>query len=327
MTRFARTALAMGVLVFVAVSLAAWPTAGGSQGSSFYVDCTFSPGDGVLRVHIHDEEGLVRRRGEEIRVLAPTGAERPAWEAIDCGGTATVNNTDLIRMRIDSVGSTTGRLSLRRGPFAPGAAPESGIPEIEILTFARRADAELLVEGTRGDDRFRAGRLEGAGWVNLNPNAEGASPDADLRLPSAGRAPIGFEMGRGNDSVTANGGPEFDRRLGAKLVNLRLGRGADYYRGRHPRAWVFPGRGADTVVTGRRRDLVFDVRGDDSIRTGRAPDGVLEVGGRDRVWTGKGDDLVYAKDGRRDRVDCGPGSDRLRLTHATARAHVRETLT
>ncbi len=159
----------------------------GGQGTSFYVDCTFSPANGVLQVRVNDEEGLVRRRGNRIQVLAPTGDEFPPYEAIDCGGTATVNNTDLIRMRIDTEATiTTGRLSLRRGPFAPGLTPESGDPEIEILTSALEDAAELRIEGTPGDDRFRAGRLDGAEWVNLNPNAESANPDADLRLGNAG---------------------------------------------------------------------------------------------------------------------------------------------
>ena len=57
-------------------------------------------------------------------------------------------------------GNTEGRLSLRRGPFAPGLTAESGIPEIEILTTTVDDAAELRIEGTRGDDRFRA-----AGWT------------------------------------------------------------------------------------------------------------------------------------------------------------------
>ena len=85
--RFARTALALGVVVLIAASLWAWPAAGG-QGTSFYVDCTFSPANGVLRVLIHDEEGLVQRRGDQIQVLAPTGDEFPLYETVDCGGTA-----------------------------------------------------------------------------------------------------------------------------------------------------------------------------------------------------------------------------------------------
>jgi hypothetical protein len=312
MTRFARTALALGIVVLIAVSLWAWPAAGG-QGTSFYVDCTFTPANGVLQVRINDEEGLVQRRGDRIQVLAPTGAEFPPYETIDCGGTATVNNTDLVRMRIDAEGTTEGRLSLRRGPFAPGRAPESGVPEIEVLTTTREDDAELRIEGTRRDDRFRAGRLDGARWANLNPNAEGVSPDADLRLPSAGGGMVGFAMERGDDTVTVNGGPEFNGPLGAKFLYVDLGRGADYYRGRHPSTFVFGGRGADTVVTGGHFDLVFDNHGDDSIQTRGAFDLVAAVGGRDRVWLGRGGDIVYAKDGHRDRVNCGPGWDEAAL--------------
>jgi hypothetical protein len=258
---------------------------------------------------------LVRRQGKQIRVLAPTGQQAPAYEQIDCGGTPTVNDTDLIRLRIDSerATSTSGRLSLRRGLFAPGQSAESGAPEIEIITFARHATDELSVEGTPRRDRFRAGQLDGAGWVNLNANAETANPDADLRLPNFGRPLVGFVTGRGGDAITANGGPEFDGGLATEFLYLELGRGADYYRGRRPHAFVFAGRGADRIVSGRRRDVVFGDRGRDSIRTEGGGDGVLAVGGKDRVWTGRGKDIVYAKDGGRDRVNCGGGSDRALL--------------
>jgi hypothetical protein len=303
--------VSLGALAFVAASLSVWPAARGSQGTSFYADCTFSHADGVLRVHINDEEGLVRRRGDQIQILAPTGGS--GYETIDCGGTATVHNTDLIRMRIDSDAITTGRLSLRRGPFAPGETPEGEVPEIEMLTFARHEYEELRIEGTRRDDRFRAGQVGGGEWVNLNPNAESAGPDADLKLPSVGRATVGFGMGRGNDAVTVNGGPEFDGPLAPESVSVNLGRGADYYRGRLPHAFIYAGRGADTVVTGRRHDAVLDGRGDDSIRTNAASDAVLTIAGNDRVSTGRGNDLVYAKDGRRDRVNCGRGLDKAAL--------------
>ena len=257
----------------------------GASGTSFYVDCTFLPANGVLQVRVNDEEGLVQRRGNRIQVLAPTGDEFPPYEAIDCGGTATVNNTNLVRMRVGAEGTTEGRLSLRRGPFAPGLAPESGVPEIEILTTTLEDGAALQIEGTRGDDHFRAGRLDGARWANLNPNAEGANPDADLRLGNAGGGTVEFAMERGDDTVTVNGGPEFNGPLGAKLLYVNLGRGADYYRGRHPSAFVFAGRGADTVMTGGHFDVVFDNHGDDSIQTRGAFDAVIAVG--DAIASGR----------------------------------------
>jgi Ca2+-binding RTX toxin-like protein len=53
------------------------------------------------------------------------------------------------------------------------------------------------------------------------------------------------------------------------------------------------GPGADTLLGGA---------GDDTINGGR---------GVDLIVAGSGDDLVRARDGQRDRITCGPGSDRV----------------
>ncbi len=63
---------------------------------------------------------------------------------------------------------------------------------------------------------------------------------------------------------------------------------------------IFTGRDADCVSAGPGRDLVDTSGGGDRIHGG---------GGRDHVFAGGGRDLVNAKDGVRDRVDCGPGRD------------------
>ena len=213
----------------------------------------------------------------------------------------------------DSEGFTTGRLTLRRGPFAPGLTPESGASEIEVLTFAREEDRRAQNRRHARGRSLPCWAAERHRMGEPDPNAEGASPDPDLRLPDSFRPPVGFKMGRGDDTLTANGGPEFDGPLGARLLLVTLGRGVDYYRGAHSRAWVFAGRGADTIVTGRRTDIVSvnaaTIRSAPEVTAMES----LAVGGRDRVWTGGGNDIVIAKDGRRDRVRCGPGLDRAAL--------------
>ena len=125
--------------------------------------------------------------------------------------------------------------------------------------------------------------------------------------------------------MTVNGGREFNGPLGAKFLYVNLGRGADYYRGHHPSTFVFAGRGADTVVTGGHLDLVFDNHGDDSIQTRGAFDVVAAVGGA--IASGRAGAATSST--RRTVTGTGSTADlartRLRLTHATARAHVRES--
>ena len=50
--------------------------------------------------------------------------------------------------------------------------------------------------------------------------------------------------------------------------------------------------------------------GNDRVRTGSGNDTVDGVGGRDRIATGGGNDEIDVRDGHRDVVRCGPGTDR-----------------
>jgi Ca2+-binding RTX toxin-like protein len=58
--------------------------------------------------------------------------------------------------------------------------------------------------------------------------------------------------------------------------------------------------GNDTLLGGRGNDVLFGGRGADVLDGGR---------GLDRLYGGPGNDLVKARDGARDVVDCGPGRD------------------
>jgi Ca2+-binding RTX toxin-like protein len=63
---------------------------------------------------------------------------------------------------------------------------------------------------------------------------------------------------------------------------------------------VLGGRGNDTLDAGEGRDLVLGGPGDDEITGGPHPDAIR---------AGDGNDTVFALDGSRDRVHCGPGVD------------------
>lgn len=74
--------------------------------------------------------------------------------------------------------------------------------------------------------------------------------------------------------------------------------------------------GSDDIRAGSGPDMIDAGPGDDVIRSGAGPDRIVPALGRDAVYAGKGGDYVYANDGQRDRVDCGPGDDRVIADHS-----------
>ncbi len=80
--------------------------------------------------------------------------------------------------------------------------------------------------------------------------------------------------------------------------------GNDRLLGRGGRDRLFGGSGRDNLYGGNDRDVL---RG--------GPDADRLVGGRgdDLLRGGTGDDTIRARDGRRDRISCGPGRDRATL--------------
>ena len=54
--------------------------------------------------------------------------------------------------------------------------------------------------------------------------------------------------------------------------------------------------------------------GDDSLTGGAGADTIrLTGGGHNRVWAGEGDDIVYGYSKDAARVDCGPGTDVVKI--------------
>lgn len=68
-------------------------------------------------------------------------------------------------------------------------------------------------------------------------------------------------------------------------------------------------RGNDALQGGTGGDHLDAGAGDDLLDGARGTDVLLGGAGRDRLRGGAGDDFLLAADGRRDVVDCGPGSD------------------
>lgn len=61
------------------------------------------------------------------------------------------------------------------------------------------------------------------------------------------------------------------------------------------------------------REVLDGARGDDRLSGGVGNDSLEGAKGKDKLAGGAGNDAVNARDGKRDRVDCGKGRDRARV--------------
>jgi hypothetical protein len=277
-----------------------------------YVDCEFNEADGVLLVTERGSEGaLIRRAGERIAALQPD--DGTGFEEVACGGMPTVGNTERIVYRLTSKGITEARLSLTRGPLAPGRTDEGSTSEIETTVRpSRGANApELSIQGGGASDHFRAGRLGTNAGVNLNVAAESTKPDADVTVVRPRGVGLSFRTGTGDDTLSLSGGPEMSGPLNVRFAFVAPGAGADVVRSRKAGVYAFGGDGADVISLGERTDAAEGGRGRDVISTGRRRDLILPGPGRDVVDSGAGRDEVLGASGGVDVIDCGAGRDRV----------------
>jgi Tol biopolymer transport system component len=72
---------------------------------------------------------------------------------------------------------------------------------------------------------------------------------------------------------------------------------------------LYGGPGKDTLVGGSARDTLSGGPGDDTLSGGPSADILIGGPGRDRISGGGGKDTIGARDGERDRISCGRGSD------------------
>lgn len=171
-------------------------------------------------------------------------------------------------------GDDTGRAPTPDPPPAPGFELEFGT-EIDgdegadVLTGGPGFDT---LRGGEGDDRLAGG-------------------DSDLGEHLFG--------GSGRDRVVGSpGGDTLKGDSGRDRVSG--GAGIDFLSGNS---------GDDRVGGDAGRDTVYGRSGKDLVRGGPGLDRLDGGSGRDRIDAGTGDDRIAARDGRRDRVRCGPGRD------------------
>jgi hypothetical protein len=273
------------------------------------------------------EYGTVRHRGKHKRIIW-----HRVFQPAPCNATPTVHNTDTVRVLADGDEDIDLDVSLAGGPFGPGATPEAdGDSEIEIALDHLDPGERVTFVGGPENDWFRFGTASGVESVNLNAQDE-ASPDVDatMRLdPDLGTVSAGWpgaeaRTGAGNDSVTTDGGPEFDGPISGAVIamggsgddtlnsattdaftGLNGGPGNDLIYGSQRYNVIRAGKGSDVVFGGAGRDYVELGKGHDFVSTGRGKDGVAAFDRtRDRVLCGGGRDFVA-----RDRADRVPGCE------------------
>jgi Ca2+-binding RTX toxin-like protein len=149
-----------------------------------------------------------------------------------------------------------------------------------------------FLDGGAGSDDFEL--FGSANTVNGGPGKDhvDAVLDGDPQHLSGGPGNDWIRGGYGNDTI--DGGPGNDALCGVDGVNT-----------------IHGGAGNDVVsaYSGSQAQRLFGDAGSDLLVGGAGPD--LLVGGlrRDRIIGHAGADVVYARDGARDSIECGAGRD------------------
>ncbi len=85
--------------------------------------------------------------------------------------------------------------------------------------------------------------------------------------------------------------------------------GPDGLKGTDAKNEIRGHRGADYIAGKPRADELYGGRGQDEARAGNGRDRVFGGRGRDRLYGGGGNDTMNARDGYKDQVNCGLGTD------------------
>ena len=288
--------------------------------------CSFQPTTATLTIGIDAGSHLLRRDGDAI-----------TYDGSACGE-ASVFNVDSIDASLAGVSDgdrVTFTISLRGGPFAPGATPDpSGQSEIEMsVDLSGHVPDNIFVEGSRHRDRLS---LVGEDFslngdsdadVVTTGTAESAQSDCWLDDPEYPECDGLGLIGRGgNDILTevtgarprwsyltvrgGGGNDHIDAQADVYAHDVQGDRGDDVMRtsGSVPLAG---NDGADVLIGGPWSDSLLGGGGPDILR-GRGADDFLDGGeGGDELSGGAGPDFIYGFNGN-DTLVGGLGNDELR---------------
>ena len=85
--------------------------------------------------------------------------------------------------------------------------------------------------------------------------------------------------------------------------------GADRLKGTDAKNEIRALRGPDYIAGTQRADDLYGNRGNDEVRAGNGRDRVFGGRGRDQLYGGGGNDTMNTRDGYKDNVNCGLGTD------------------
>jgi RTX calcium-binding nonapeptide repeat (4 copies) len=189
-------------------------------------------------------------------------------------------------------------------PVVPSSAPNPPPP-------AQKGPTSLIgtrVTGTAGPDSVLCGPgnsvvrgLDGDDKIVCGPGDDDIDAGGGKDTVDAGGGSDHIRGGSGNDNLLGGGGN--DRVSGASGAD-RLGGGTGRDR--------LAGSGGDDSLSGSSgEDALSGGTGDDALSGGSGDDSLTGGSGEDHLAGGSGNDQISARDGARDRIDCGRGRDRV----------------
>jgi large repetitive protein len=137
---------------------------------------------------------------------------------------------------------------------------------------------------------------------------------------------LGFALGAGTIVVakTIKGSSSGEVIKGTKKRDRIFGRGGDdLIKGKKGRDRLFGNGGNDTLVGGKGRDKLRGGPGDDILSGGRGNDRMIGGPGRNELnmvngveQGSPGNDVIDARNGQLDEIDCGAGFDTVYVDRA-----------
>jgi Ca2+-binding RTX toxin-like protein len=237
--------------------------------------------------------------GETASLVVSGGALHFGTTPTPCGA-ATTTNTDSITVNGSAGSDETLVLDHRGGLFAPGAAIESNIAEIEITTSLGDTTDTVIVYATEGDDFMAAGQF------GMALNTDG---DVDVTF-SPSVLKLEMNMLGGNDYFNGRG------QGGAGLhflgpFKIWGGEGNDsLLRGSSEPDFIDGGAGDDNIQGQELNDVIIAGPGNDTIGGGDGNDSMDGGPGLDSFSGSGGDDTMFAQDDEADtQLNGGPGTD------------------
>jgi Ca2+-binding RTX toxin-like protein len=139
-------------------------------------------------------------------------------------------------------------------------------------------------------------------WFGTQEADEFPSGDAD----NSGRDKL---FGRAGDDTIDAGDKRDLVKGGLGDDTIAGGDGSDLLLGKAGDDLLYGGEGNDRIRGGRGDDRIRGNAGNDIIAGGQGADRIAGGPGHDRIRGNAGNDTIYAVDGSRDWIGCGPGED------------------